>query len=220
MEPMAQQGSACIPGNGIALRVLIGCSASGDDGSQMAAGPRTISPEGEETLGVANRTAGDVVHLVVRHTDLTQLGAYDFSEVDVGLWAQGSVYRGGSGRRGKGCGNIVRHFEGGDRDVRTDGRHEIPGVAEFGTQAADRGFDDARHDASPTGVHRCHKTTLSVADQHGNAIGDSNAAGERSDPRYQAVARPVANHLSRIAGSHNAHVASMDLGQPDQLSSA
>ena len=143
----------------------------------MAAGPRTISPEREEKLSVAYRTAGDVVHLVVRYTDLAELRAHDPSEVDVRFWAAGSVDRVGHGRRGKGRGDIVRHLEGSHRDVRADGRDEIPRLAEFGTQAPDGGFDDARHDTSPTGVHRRHDAALSVADQHRNAIGNSNATG-------------------------------------------
>ncbi len=65
----------------------------------MATGPWTITPEGKETLFVANRAAGDVVHVVVRHTDLAELSTHDPSEVDVGFWAEGSVHRVGSGRR-------------------------------------------------------------------------------------------------------------------------
>jgi hypothetical protein len=143
----------------------------------MAAGPRTISPEGEETLSVASRAARDVVHLVVRYADLAELRADDPSEVDVGFWAPRSVHRVGQGRRGKGGGDIVRHFEGRHGDVRTDGRDEIPRLAEFGTHAQDRGFDDASDHASPSCVHRCRDAALSVADQHRNAIGNSNATG-------------------------------------------
>ncbi len=103
--------------------------------------------------------------------------------------------------------------------MRTNGRNEIPWSTELGTQTRDRGLDDASDDASPAGVHGRHDAAVSIADQHWNAIRDSNAAGKGSDPRYQAVARPVANRLGRIPGAHNADIASMDLVQPDQLGS-
>lgn len=142
----------------------------------MPAGPSTIAPVGEKTLGVEHGASGNIVHVGVGETRGEELSPGRATEIHVGL---GTVAAKNDGLRADALDlrrDLFGHLEGVHRNVRPDRSNHRSGACRQCAKVADRSPKHPGDNAPPPRVDGGHLPYRGVGEQDGHAIGGTNRA--------------------------------------------
>ncbi len=158
----------------------------GHNRGQVPTARPAVPPKRKEPFWLRYGAAPHVVDVGLVETIGEELRTQHTSQIDVRLRARAIHDLGIERCSHDGSSHVLRHFERGERDVRTDRGDQI-GLRGQTTQARDRRADDSLHGAAPARVRGGDRAAPAIGKQNRDAVRAAHPAREPWRAAEQSV---------------------------------